>query len=155
MQEFIENSIQPHFNYWIYVVLMMIGFWALIAKRNLIKKMIGLSIFQTAIILFFVSLGVKENATIPILVEDSGKAGKGWVAPEAGDHGPEKKSKFRRPVADDHVNPLPQVLMLTAIVVGVANLGVALSISQGIYRSFGTLEEDEILRKIKNRDYHD
>ena len=67
MLDFFETTIRPNFNFWIYVVLMMIGLWALIAKRNYIKKLIGMSIFQTAIILFYVSLGAKDGATIPIL----------------------------------------------------------------------------------------
>ena len=70
--ELLDPSLR-HFNFWIYVVLMMIGLYAMISKNNLIKKLIGMSIFQTAIILFFVSLGVKDDATIPIY-EDMGHA---------------------------------------------------------------------------------
>ena len=63
-----EEFIQSRFNYWIYVILMMIGLWGMIAKNNLIKKLIGMSVFQTAIILFYVSVAVKsENSSIPIL----------------------------------------------------------------------------------------
>ena len=61
-----EEFIQSRFNYWIYVILMMIGLWGMIAKRNLIKKLIGMSIFQTAIILFYVTIGEKEGSTNPI-----------------------------------------------------------------------------------------
>ena len=157
---------QPHFNYWCYVVIMMIGLWALIAKKNLIKKLIGMSIFQTAIILFYVSIGVKGDATIPIVdhhgehhahekVEvpketEHGSAGEEKHSPKEGKH-----HYHAKPEADDFVNPLPHVLMLTAIVVGVATLGVALAVAQSIYREFGTLEESEILAKIKASDYHD
>ena len=63
---FIEENIVPNFNYWIYVILMMIGLYAMITKNNLIKKLIGMAIFQTAIILFYVSVGVKDTAGIPI-----------------------------------------------------------------------------------------
>ena len=129
MADFLQNVILPHFNYWVSVILMMIGLHAMIAKNNLIKKLIGMSIFQTAIILFYVSMGVKKGATIPIL-------------PKLAEGDPPLDPAL---VA----NPLPHVLMLTAIVVGVATLGVALAIAQAIYRDFGTLEEDRILSQIK------
>jgi multicomponent Na+:H+ antiporter subunit C len=133
MVDFFFNTVKPHFNYWIYVILMMIGLWSLIAKNNLIKKMMGLAIFQTAIILFYVSLGVKDGATIPVLQH----YGADHSVPAGGN------------AADTIVNPVPHVLMLTAIVVGVATLGVALSLCQMIFKEFDTLEEDELLRKIK------
>jgi len=63
------------YNYWLYVILMMIGLYAMIAKNNLIKKLVGMNIFQTAIILFYVSIGYKMNATIPIIQGDSGGHG--------------------------------------------------------------------------------
>lgn len=150
MQEFIENNVQPHFNYWAYVTIMMIGLWALIAKRNLIKKLIGMSIFQTAIILFYVSLGVKDGASIPIVDHHHAPA----HAAHTDDHG-HGEAAHEKPVAKNFVNPLPHVLMLTAIVVGVATLGVALAVSQSIFKDFGTLEEHEILKQIKTGDYHD
>ncbi len=153
---FIEETLQPHFNFWIYVILMMIGLWALIAKNNLIKKLMGLAIFQTAIILFYVSLGVKEGATIPILehkphvqyeaeVEEYEAA---KAKPKEGKK-PKKPSHYAKQDPDKMANPLPHVLMLTAIVVGVATIGVALSIAQMVFKEFGSLEEDEILEQIK------
>lgn len=174
MEEFIENVVQPHFNYWAYVIIMMIGLWALIAKRNLIKKLIGMSIFQTAIILFYISIGVKEGATIPIVEHHGGHAHAAAKADPSGHQGDdghsggekdhpghhEEKGEHgagyhaEKPQADQFVNPLPHVLMLTAIVVGVATLGVALAVAQAIFRTFGTLEEPEILQKIKTGDYH-
>ncbi len=123
------NEIVAKYNYWIYVILMMIGFYAMIGKRNLVKKLLGMNIFQTAIILFFVSTGVKKGGNIPIV--DKYQALAGGVEAAA------------------HVNPLPHVLMLTAIVVGVSVTGVALAVLQRVYKEFGTLEEDEILEKIK------
>ena len=63
--EFFE-VISAKFNYWIYVIIMMIGLYAMIAKTNMVKKLIGMSVFQTAIILFYVSIGVKDGATIPM-----------------------------------------------------------------------------------------
>jgi len=126
------DTILSYVNFYIYVILMMIGMWAMIAKNNLIKKLVGMSIFQTAIILFFVSLGAKEGATIPILEYHGGN---GKVAHEIN--------------PDHYENPLPHVLMLTAIVVGVATLGVGLAIAQHVFHDFNSLEENEILDKIR------
>lgn len=134
--DILRDHIVPHFNFWVYVIIMMIGLWAMISKNNLIKKLIGMSIFQTAIILFYVSIGVKEGAQIPILHHGGD------------DHG---GSHHQEVIDVDLIaNPLPHVLMLTAIVVGVATLGVALAVSQRIFKEFGTLEENEILEKIRN-----
>lgn len=126
--EAIIDVVVAKYNYWIYVLLMMIGFYAMIGKRNLVKKLLGLNIFQTAIILFYVSTGVKRGAGIPIVDKY-----------EALQHGVDVARV---------VNPLPHVLMLTAIVVGVSVTGVALAMLIRIYREYGTLEEDEILEKI-------
>lgn len=128
--EDVAANIMAKYNYWIYVVLMMIGFYAMIGKRNLVKKLLGMNIFQTSIILFFVSTGAKRGGSIPIL--DKHAALQGAVD------------------VNQVVNPLPHVLMLTAIVVGVSVTGVALAVMQRIYRKYGTLEEDEILQKIEN-----
>ncbi len=136
MIEILEDAIRHNFNFWIYVILMMIGLWAVIAKRNYIKKLIGLSIFQTAIILFYVSIGVKDGATIPIIEHHGHSEHHGEAAIDP----------------DQYANPLPHVLMLTAIVVGVSTLGVALAVSQSIFRNFGTLEEHEILAQLKSED---
>ncbi len=115
------------YNFWIYVVLMMIGLFAMLAKRNLVKKLIGMNIFQTAIILYYVSIGVKKGKVhVPILVGAHGH----------GEH------LFK---AADYLNPLPHVLMLTAIVVSIATTGVALAVLILIYRRYNTLNEDEII----------
>lgn len=124
------SLIETNFIYWFFVVLLMIGLYGAVAKTNLVKKLIGLSIFQTAIILFYVSIGRKVGAEIPIL--DLG-------------HGHHEAPHI---VAADYINPLPHVLMLTAIVVGVATVGVALAVLQRLYAEYGTVEEDEILEKI-------
>ncbi len=149
MAEFFQETVKSHFNYWVYVIIMMIGLWSVIAKNNLIKKMMGLAIFQTAIILFYVSLGVKEGASIPIL--DHHAAEHVVLDPsQSAEHGPGGIGEAPHgQSADQMVNPVPHVLMLTAIVVGVATLGVALSLCQMIFKEFDTLEEDELLRKIK------
>ena len=121
-------EIVAKYNYWIYVVLMMVGLYAMIGKRNLVKKLLGMNIFQTAIILFYVSMGVKRGAGIPIV---------------------DKYEVLKNGIdAATVVNPLPHVLMLTAIVVSVSVTGVALAVMLRIYREYGTLEEDEILEKI-------
>ena len=120
-----------NFNNVTYVILMMIGFYAMTGKTNLVKKLVGMNIFQWSIILFIVSLSAKRGATIPIVLGSH-------------DHG-------ETPVIDalQYVNPLPQVLMLTAIVVGLATTGVALALLLQIYKQYGTLEEDELLEKIQ------
>lgn len=124
------DFIVSKYNYWIYIILMMIGFYAMIGKRNLVKKIIGMNLFQTAIILFFVSTAAKRGGTLPIIEHGHGH----------GDHAIQ---------AAAYINPLPHVLMLTAIVVMVSTLGVALAIAIAIYRRHNTLEEDEILRQQK------
>jgi len=123
------------YNYWIYITLMMIGLYAMIAKNNLVKKIVGMNIFQTAIILFYVSIGAKKGATIPIIEHAHGDAARGSVS-----HAIE---------IAHYINPLPHVLMLTAIVVSVATLGVALALAIRVYNRHKTLEEDEIIDQIK------
>jgi len=122
------------YNYWLYVILMMIGLYAMIAKNNLIKKVVGMSIFQTAIILFYVSISYKSGATIPI------------IEGAHGGHGAEAIIK-----AADYINPLPHVLMLTAIVVSVATFGVAMALCVKIYQRYQTLEEDELRMRLSEK----
>jgi multicomponent Na+:H+ antiporter subunit C len=122
-----------YYNYWMYIGLMMLGFYAMMAKRNLIKKIIGMNIFQSAIILFYISTSVKKGGvTVPILEHA-----------ESG-HGVHHAVDIMQ-----YANPLPHVLMLTAIVVMVATLGVAVAVCIMIYRRYDTLEEDEIIMSIK------
>ena len=101
-----------------------------LSKNNLVKKIIGMSIFQTAIILFYVSIGAKTGATIPIIEHGHSDAIPNQINPL------------------NYTNPLPHVLMLTAIVVSVSTLGVALAIILKIYNRYGTIEEDEILEQL-------
>ena len=122
MEKLIAN-----FNYVIVVILMMIGLWAMLAQKNLIKKCIGMAIFQTGIILFFISIGAKNDAEVPILSK--------FVV--------ENSSAI---IVNDYANPLTQILMLTAIVVGVATLGVGLALAQKIYQQHSSFDEDEILK---------
>jgi multicomponent Na+:H+ antiporter subunit C len=121
MVEFIISK----YNYWMYIILIMIGFYGMMAKNNLMKKLIGMNIFQWSIILFYISIGSKKGGTVPVI---------------------DPSFSMR---AVDYINPLPHVLMLTAIVVGVATTGIALTLLILIYRKYGTLEEDEIIEAIK------
>lgn len=108
-----------HYNYWITIIIMMIGFYAVMAKSNLIKKAIGLGIFQTGIFLFYISMAKVENGTAPVRVmTDQADA--------------------------VYSNPLPHALILTAIVVSVSTLAVALAIIVNIREHFGTIDEDDI-----------
>ena len=164
--EFFHELLVERFNYCIYVVLLLIGLYAMIAKNNLVKKLIGMSIFQTAIILFYVSVGVKEGATIPIYKPEHDPHGHhaehhdGHDAEDA--NGSTTAAMYDEDEGHHHApqaltdeetlgyaNPLPHVLMLTAIVVGVATLGVALAVVQRIFRAYGTIEEDEVLAAIQ------
>ena len=104
------------YNYWIVIILMMTGFYTVISRGNLIKKVIGLNIFQTSVFLLYISMGKVEGGTAPIIAEGF----------------------------ETYSNPLPSVLILTAIVVGVATTSVALALIVRIREEFGTIEEDEI-----------
>jgi multicomponent Na+:H+ antiporter subunit C len=108
-------------NYWLFVVMMMTGLYIVMSRENLIKKMMGLNIFQVAVILFYISMGKVKGGTPPIIV----KGVEGVV----------------------YSIPLPHVLMLTAIVVGVATTAVGLALTVRIFEAYGTLEESEIARR--------
>ena len=115
---------RPHFL--AFILLFIFGLYIMMIHKNLIKKLIGMYLVQTSVLIFFVTLGVKENSTVPILFMDGG------------------------PIrAEDYANPLPHVLVLTAIVVGVATLGVSLALVIAIYRKYHTLEEDELFRRLE------
>ncbi|MBA3012326.1 MAG: cation:proton antiporter subunit C [Proteobacteria bacterium] len=131
----IISLVVAKYNYWLYIVLMMIGLYAMIAKNNLIKKLVGMNIFQTAIILFYVSIGYKTGATIPIIKNAHGS------------HGAEAAVIH----AAEYINPLPHVLMLTAIVVSVATFGVAMALCVRIYQRYQTLEEDELRMRLSEK----
>jgi multicomponent Na+:H+ antiporter subunit C len=119
------DQVLAKYNYWVSVALMLIGFYGIFAKDNLIKKVIGLSIFQTAIFLYFISLGAVKGGTAPIV---SGEIiQKGYV----------------------YANPLPHVLILTAIVVSVATAAVALSLIIRMHDEYGSIEESEIIEQLK------
>ena len=109
-----------HYNYWIFIFLMMLGFYVVVARGNLVKKIIGLNIFQASVFLLYISIGKIFGGTAPIIIEGSGG---GSVT---------------------YSNPLPHVLILTAIVVGVATTALGLSLVVRINEAYGTIEEDEI-----------
>ena len=103
-------------NYWIVIVLMMVGFYVVIAQGNLIKKVVGLNIFQVSVFVLYITMGKVDGGSAPILDE----------------------------AVKTYSNPLPHVLILTAIVVGVATTALALALVVRINKAFGTIEEDEI-----------
>ena len=120
------------FNFIVVIIVMMLGLWAMIAKKNIIKKLIGMAIFQTGLILFYISMGAKLGSTIPII---------------------DYHDVYDHIVFTDYANPLTQILMLTAIVVGVATLGLGLTLARKVYDTYGTFNEDEILEQVQ--DSHD
>ena len=125
MPEFLDAALSRP-NLVAFVVLLLWGLYITITHHNLVKKLIGLYIVQTSVIFFLVTTGAKEGATVPVILDG--------VAPFT---------------ADAYVNPLPQVLTLTAIVVQIATLGVSLGLVSRIYRKYGSLDEDQILDKLE------
>ena len=119
------------FNYWVVIVLMMTGLYVVIARSNLVKKIIGLSVFQSAVIIFYISMGKIAGGTAPIL--------------------PLVHGQIVRDPSVVYSNPVPHVLMLTAIVVGVATTALALSLVVRIHEAYGTIEEFEIQEQEKER----
>ena len=105
-----------HYNYWVVILLMMVGFYTVISCGNLVKKIAGLNIFQVSVFLLYISIGNVEDGTTPIIAE-------GFTL---------------------YSNPLPHVLILTAIVVGVATTALGLALVVRIKEAYGTIEEDEI-----------
>lgn len=108
-----------YYNYWVFAILFTLGLYTVISKSNLIKKLIGMAIFQSAVFLMYITMDKVEGGTAPII----------------------------QPGMEDQVysNPLPQVLILTAIVVGVSTLALGLAIVVRIRERYGTVEEHEIL----------
>lgn len=109
------------FNYLVVVILMMIGLYIVVAHKNLVKKLIGINIFQTSIFILFISMGKISGGTAPILTETS----------------------------LPYSSPLPHVLILTAIVVGISTTALGLAIAIRIYHAFGSVDDDEIQQEMK------
>jgi multicomponent Na+:H+ antiporter subunit C len=106
------------YNYWVFAALLMAGLYTVIASGNYVKKLIGLALFQSAVFLLYITLSKLDGGTAPILTEAGGP----------------------------YSNPLPQVLILTAIVVGIATLALGLAVAVRIYERYGTIDENEIER---------
>ncbi len=111
-----------HYNYWVVIFLMMAGFYTVISRGNLIKKIAGINIFQTSVFLMYISIGYVSEGTPPIIAEG-----------------------FTR-----YSNPLPHVMILTAIVVGVSTTALGLALVIRIKEAYGTIEEDEIHEQDKS-----
>ncbi len=107
-----------HMNYWLFVILMMTGLYIVVARGNLLKKIVGLNLFQVAVFMLYISMGKIAGGTAPILIDNPDQL---------------------------YSNPLPHVLILTAIVVGVATTSLGLALIVRINETYGTIEEDEVL----------
>jgi len=114
----VMQSLLGQWNYYLVITLMMIGFYAVIARANMVKKMVGLNIFQTSVFMLYISMGKISEGTAPILTGEADTV---------------------------YSNPLPHVLILTAIVVGVATTAVGYALIIRIQESFGTIEDDDII----------
>ena len=113
--------IMGHLNYWLFIVLMMTGLFIVISRGNLIKKIVGLNIFQTSVFMFYISIGKVAGGTAPIFPTD-----------------------MKINPSTLYSNPLPHVLILTAIVVGIATTALGLALIVRIREAFGTIEDEEI-----------
>ena len=118
------DFIVGHMNYWLFIVLMMTGLYIVVARGNLVKKIVGLNVFQTSVFMLYISMGKVAGGTAPIF--------------------PVKLDKIDPDVV--YSNPLPHVLILTAIVVGVATTSLGLALVVRIREEYQTIEEDELLR---------
>lgn len=116
-------NVFEHYNYVITIFLMMAGLYIVVARGNLVKKLVGLSIFQTSVYLLYIEPGKILGGTAPII----------------------------DPAFTVYSNPLPHVLILTAIVVGVATLALGLALVVRLNESYGTIEEDEILEEDRRK----
>ena len=126
-----------HLSYWLFIVLMMTGLYIVVAKGNIVKKIVGLNIFQTSVFMLYISMGKITGGTAPIFPTDM------KIDPEV-----------------VYSNPLPHVLILTAIVVGIATTALGLALILRIHEEFETIEEEEIvvieqaIAREENERYH-
>ncbi len=118
------NAIAEHYNYWAVIVLMVGGLYIVVAKSNMIKTLIGMALFQTSVYLLYLSPGKILGGTPPITAEGF----------------------------ETYANPLPHVLILTAIVVGVATLAMGLALIVRINEAYGSIEEDEVIERVDRED---
>lgn len=122
-----------HYAYWFVFLLLTIGLYGMIVKKNIVKKLIGMTILQVSVIMFYIAIASKWGGTVPVLEE-----------PEKYSHMAEKAIETAR-----YINPLPHTLMLTAIVVGVATAGVAFALVISIFKRYKTLDESILLDRMK------
>jgi multicomponent Na+:H+ antiporter subunit C len=120
------DIILGRYDYLMIVILMTIGIYGMLGKRNLMKKLIGMNIFQTGIFLFFIEGASKQGGSVPVIDEALGMQ------------------------AAQYVNPLPHVLILTGIVVGISLTGVALAFLIYIHRAYNTLEDNKIMKEMQD-----
>ena len=119
-------------NFIAFVILFLWGLFIMVAHPNLVKKLIGMYLVQTSVIFLLVTTSAKKDATVPVLREvDAVQSATAEIDPV------------------NYANPLPHVLTLTAIVVQISTLGVALALVTAIYRKYGSLDEDEVMKRIK------
>lgn len=126
------DYILGHYAYWFVFALLVIGLYGMVVKKNLVKKLIGMTIFQVSVIMFYVACAVKWGGTVPIFDKSIDIAN-----------------------TANYINPLPHTLMLTAIVVGVATTGVAFALVISIYKRYKTLDETELLERMKEDNVSD
>ena len=122
------NFIYGHLPYWLFIILMLSGLFIVVSRGNLIKKIVGLNIFQTSVFMFYISIGKMKGGTAPILLD-----------------------KAANNSAVIYSNPLPHVLILTAIVVGIATTALGLALIIKIREEYDTVEEDDI-QKMDQKD---
>ena len=119
------DPILGQWNYYLVIALMMIGFYAVIARGNMVKKIVGLNIFQTSVFMLYITMGKVANGTAPILTGEPSTV---------------------------YSNPLPHVLILTAIVVGVSTTAVGYALIIRIQESFGSIEDDDIIAMLDDEE---
>jgi multicomponent Na+:H+ antiporter subunit C len=120
------DLVEGYYAHFFLMLLFVIGLYGMMMKRNYLKKCLGMGILQMSVIMFWILVAFKEGATLPVFDPAIG--------------------------ADDpalYLNPLPHTLMLTAIVVAVVMLGVSFALVVGVYRNYGTLDERELLERMR------
>lgn len=138
LSAFFEN-----YNYYVVIVLMMTGLYVVFSSRNLIKKLVGLSVFQTSVFLLYITVGKVNGGQPPILVDGHASNETTVLLAAAGESAMGHAGHSSDVI---YSNPLPHVLILTAIVVGVATLAIGLALVVRIRETYGTIEEDEIAK---------
>lgn len=121
----IQQNFASNLIYGLIIVLFILGIYGMLEKKNFLKKVLGMNMMQVAVIIFFLTLAQKLGGTVPILIPGVNEV-------------------------ESYANPLPHTLMLTAIVVSLSIIGVALALLMQIQRHYGSIEEDEVLRRMND-----